>query len=589
MKKHHLYLIANAIILTGCTVVITPEAPEARGKIATNLRANIAASTLKVAGNQFDSSDEVGLYMKSAGQALAVTSVYSNANNVLMSLSGQDLVSNPPVMYPEIGSVDFIAYYPYTAAVSNDYTIDVNVAGQASALPTEVLYSNNVTRQVPTTSPVTLNFQYSLAKLEVKVIGGEDSPLVEADFEDMTATIDGMFTQGKLQLTSGEITNRQVTQQITLYKKDSDDNSATFEALVLPHVVADGEITFAFVANGITYQHKRTVNYDSHSLYKLTFELNFSSPEPTAVLLSTLILPRDEFPVENIPINVLPENKPIFRLVASSTSLFAGDEFTVTIRVENNPGRADVLTLYFNYDKDIFEAIDYQPAIGDNSSINSDNPNHSRGHRVAGIGLNNTNTSFDYGIITFRVKNGIEAGNYSMSFPSFEGILFESSTVTYENEDIVLLGVMLSLLAKPEIKLTPTSTVLNVGDEFDVTIDIKNNPGIFTGFRVDIIYDKNVFEPVSYQESSELNFGLSMDNPDHPEGHRVSGSAATGAIISNSSFTCGIITLKVKEDATLGSYDMNISSSSSFTSSAIRYENNSITLTGTSLTIVNIP
>jgi len=296
----------SAVLFTGCTVVITPEAPEARGQIAANLRANIGVSTLKVANNQFEASDEVGLYMKRAGQALAIPSVYSNADNLRMSLSGQDLVSDPPVMYPESDNVDFIAYYPYTALVSSDYTIDVNVTGQALGLPTEVLYSNNVRNQVPTPQPVTLEFQYSFAKLEITVIGGENSPLIEDDFEFMTASINGMFTQAKLQLTNGEVTNRQEKETITLYKISNNATSTTFEALVLPHMVADGEISFVFNAGGVNFQHKQTVSYDSHSLYKHTFALNFS-PQPMAVLLNTIILPRDEHSNEIIPVDPMPE------------------------------------------------------------------------------------------------------------------------------------------------------------------------------------------------------------------------------------------------------------------------------------------
>ena len=304
MKRHFLYLIISVVLFTGCTVVITPEAPEAKGNIAVNLKSNITSSSLKVTNNRFDASDEVGLYMKRAGQALAIFSVYSNADNVHMNHNGIALVSDPPLMYPEISNVDFIAYYPYTAAVSSDYTIDVSVAGQASGLPAEVLYSNNVRSQMPTSAPVTLNFFYMLAKLEITVTNGEVSPLFESDFNSMTASIDGMYTQAKLQLTDGEITNRQSIQQITLYKKESDENSATFEALILPTMATDGEITFSFHVNGVTYQHKRTVNYDSHSLYRLNFELNFSSSDPMATLLDTHIFPRNEYPIENIPIEV---------------------------------------------------------------------------------------------------------------------------------------------------------------------------------------------------------------------------------------------------------------------------------------------
>jgi formylglycine-generating enzyme required for sulfatase activity len=302
MKKISLnYLIiaafAGMAAFTGCK----KDGSETAGQVAVNLKADIKqASTLKVANDQWEASDKVGLYMKRAGQALTASgAVYSNADNVQMSLSLGDLVATPEVNYPENGNVDFIAYYPYTATVGSDYSIDVNVASQSSGPPQEVLYSNNVTGQAPTTLPVTLNFLYSLAKIEITVTGGQNSPLDVADFTAMTASIEGMYTQAKLQLADGTFTGKNTIQTITLYKKGNTATSATFEALVLPTTTDDGEVTFAFHVGDITFRHVRTTNYATHNLYRLNFALDF----PIAILRNTCIVPRnDENPIQNITI-----------------------------------------------------------------------------------------------------------------------------------------------------------------------------------------------------------------------------------------------------------------------------------------------
>jgi len=286
----------------GCRVDVTPEAPDATGSIQVNLRADIApASTLKVANDQWEAGDKVGLYMKPAGQPLS--GAYSTVRNVPMSLEGQTLVADPPVNYPENGNVDFIAYHPYTAAVGSDFTVDVDVAGQAGGLPTEVLYSDYVKNQTATSSPVTLNFLYSLAKLEITVKSGEGSPVAEGEFAGMTASIEGMNTQAKLKLADGSFTGKDAKQTITLHKTGSTATSVTFEALVLPTVEADGEITFVFHLNGVTYRETRTVNYASHSLYRLNFAITTSFPEPKATLLNTYIYPRNEYPDQDISVD----------------------------------------------------------------------------------------------------------------------------------------------------------------------------------------------------------------------------------------------------------------------------------------------
>jgi formylglycine-generating enzyme required for sulfatase activity len=210
------------------------------------------------------------------------------------------LVAAPEVYYPESGSVDFIAYYPYTASVASGYTIAVDVSNQATALPGEALYSNSATNQAATEDAVMLNFTYSLAKLEITAVGDENSTLAAADFTAMTASIEGLYTQAKLQLADGTFTGKDV-----LYKTGSTATSATFEALVLPTAVTDGELTFAFLVGGVTCQKKMTATYAAANLYRLNFAIDGSSPsQSTAILLNSCIEPRTDNPTQNYTASV---------------------------------------------------------------------------------------------------------------------------------------------------------------------------------------------------------------------------------------------------------------------------------------------
>ena len=175
--------------------------------IAVNLRASINPLTTRVVNDQWQTNDQVGLFMVRTGQSLSTTSVLANANNAQMTVENGVLTSNPPVMYPLTGNVDFIAYFPFHSSVGSNFTIPVNVANQSAGLPTEVLFSNNITNQAPTASAVTLNFHYSLAKLELRITGGANSTLSETDFANMTVGIEGMYTQADLQLVNGTFTN----------------------------------------------------------------------------------------------------------------------------------------------------------------------------------------------------------------------------------------------------------------------------------------------------------------------------------------------------------------------------------------------
>ena len=295
-------LATMSLYFSSCDKMILPE-EDPTEQVAVNLNANIGSATTYVANDQWEAGDKVGLYMKRAGQALTTTgAIYNDAANVQMSLSGQTLTSTLPVNYPTGGNVDFIAYYPYTASVDNyDFTIPVNIAGQAAGLPAEILYSNNVTNQAPTASAVTLNFTYALAKIELTVTNGANSTLTASDFAAATVTVESLYTQAKFKLADGTFTGYQAKQSVTFRRKSVTATFATFEALAMP---TNEEITFLFDVGGSVYRHKMPVNYASHTLYKYNFALDFPSfPNPTASLLNTVIISRGEQPEQNISVD----------------------------------------------------------------------------------------------------------------------------------------------------------------------------------------------------------------------------------------------------------------------------------------------
>ena len=276
--------------------------------IAVNLRANITPQTTRVANGQWQQNDQVGLFMVRTGQSLSSASVFPNANNALMTVQGGVLTSNPPVMYPADSNVDFIAYYPFSSTVGSNFTIPINAGNQSAGLPTEVLFSNNITNQAPTTNAVTLNFLYSLAKLNITVTAGAGSTRSAVDFDNMSVSIEGMYTQADLQLTNGTFTNHRERQAFTLYNTGNTATSASFAALVLPSGGSE-EITFLFDVGGVVYRHTMTVDKAAANLYRLNFALDPPSfPEPMATLLNAVIIPRTEhtqnFLLNDWPISV---------------------------------------------------------------------------------------------------------------------------------------------------------------------------------------------------------------------------------------------------------------------------------------------
>ena len=363
-KQALLLLILAAI--TGCNNE-KPDASEQNERIPVNLTADIKpASTLKVANDQWESNDKVGLYMKKAGQALY--SADGDAANVEMSLSGQTLCSDPPVMYPINNNVDFVAYYPHTVAIGDDFTINVNVAGQAAGLPVEILYSDNVKNQPPTQTPVKLDFMYSLAKLVVTVTGGANSTFSPDDFAAMTVSIEGMYTQANLQLENGKFNDRKAKQTIEMFKTGNTATFATFEALVLPTTTTDGEITFLFNVGGHTYQHKQAAEYATHSLYRLNFALDFSSSEAT--VLDTYIVPRDEY-TQNITVDVTTAPKMALTTARSGEVriyMFGSGDFTIDWGDGSAIEKHTFVDFHIEVDTILYDYLKYSHYYSENSS-----------------------------------------------------------------------------------------------------------------------------------------------------------------------------------------------------------------------------
>ena len=303
--KHLFYpfvlLLAASVIFTGCRS--DDPMPDPDNPIAVNLQANITPATVRVANDQWQANDQVGLFMVEANQPLSNASIVNNNHNVLMTIQGNALTPSRPVLYPMRSNVGFIAYFPFQSSVGSSFTIPVNVGNQSAGLPTEVLFSNNITNQAPTENPVTLNFRYSLAKLEITVTGGANSTLTPADFANMTMSIEEVYTQANLQLANGTFANHSARQTVGLHRTSNTGTSTSFEALVLP---VNGEIAFLFNIDGVVFRRAVTVDYVAANLYRLNFALNF----PSATLLNAEIIPREVNPPQDIDVDAVPSVNP---------------------------------------------------------------------------------------------------------------------------------------------------------------------------------------------------------------------------------------------------------------------------------------
>ena len=291
MKKRIFYyysVLFVVMLFTGCK----DDKPVSASidRIEVNLKAAVGSSLKVTNGGDWELTDKIGLYMKKSGAALSTTAaVYSDGDNLEMSIDGDRLSSTPSLYYPAKGNVDFIAYYPYTSSVSADYTIDVSVAEQSTVV--ETLYSANVENQAPTQEPVTLDFKYSMAKLVVTVTGSDGSGFTSGDLDNMSVFVNGMFTEAQLNLVDGSFSGHQSPGIIALRKSAPATTSVRFEALVLPD--AEGDRTFLFKLGNVSFPYVVKESFNAATEYRFNFTLNVTDIVWTVTLLNASILPRN--------------------------------------------------------------------------------------------------------------------------------------------------------------------------------------------------------------------------------------------------------------------------------------------------------
>lgn len=181
--------------------------------------------------------------MKKAGADLGAATaankqfVADDRGNLTAAAADQALV------YPE-GAVDFVAYYPYTASVTEN-KVAVDVKNQSKPEAIDLLYSNNATNVTASANAVNLGFKHQLAtvRLNIKAQG-------IASTAGLTATLKGSKTAGSFNLADGTLAVTDASAADIAFTVNAAGTQA--EAIVLPQNAAGVKVQFTL--NGKTIE-----------------------------------------------------------------------------------------------------------------------------------------------------------------------------------------------------------------------------------------------------------------------------------------------------------------------------------------------
>lgn len=262
----------------------------------------------RVSGNAWNANDEVGIYMMNAGSSIE-TATAQNKKYIAQTNGTLTAASGNGIYLPESGSVDFIAYYPYTTSVSGN-KIAVNVSDQSKPAAIDLIYSNSTKGiEATTATTISLAFTHQLTKLTLNVT---KDATVET-LSGLNVTMKGISTEGEFNLADGTLTattgtnNKEVAMNV-----NAEGTTAT--AIILPTASASDQtainLTFSLNGQSFTYTIANTAIFEKGTNVTFNANLSINNGKPVVTVGNATITNWTEKPGGDINVNFDGETQP---------------------------------------------------------------------------------------------------------------------------------------------------------------------------------------------------------------------------------------------------------------------------------------
>lgn len=264
----------------------------------------------RVSGNTWNANDEVGIYMMNSGSGIEAATAQNKkyiaqTNGTLTAASGNG------IYLPESGSVDFIAYYPYTTSVSGN-KIAVNVSDQSKPAAIDLIYSNG-TKGIEATSATTVSlaFTHQLTKITLNVT---KDATVET-LSGLTVNMKGISTEGEFNLADGTLAATAGTnnKDVAMYM-DVQGTTATATAIIIPTASASEQtainLTFNLSGQSFTYTIDNTSIFEKGTNVTFNANLSINNGKPVVTVGNATITAWTEKAGGDIDVNFDGETQP---------------------------------------------------------------------------------------------------------------------------------------------------------------------------------------------------------------------------------------------------------------------------------------
>lgn len=208
----------------------------------------------------WEANDVIGVFMLANSDNVLST----NIPYVTSKGDGYFVSQNSPIYYPD-GPVDFIAYYPYSGAISDHTNYPIDLSNQTAQSAIDLMTAVNLTGRQLTSPQGNLQFKHLLAKLVLNLKSTSGSSL-----KGIKASISGLKVKGTANLSDGTITP---SGEATTFSLFINEEATQAEAILLPQALS-GNLKIKLELNGQSKEIETEIAGSIERGYKYIYNVN---------------------------------------------------------------------------------------------------------------------------------------------------------------------------------------------------------------------------------------------------------------------------------------------------------------------------
>lgn len=209
----------------------------------------------------WEANDVIGVFMLANSDNVLAT----NIPYVTSKGDGYFVSQNRPIYYPD-GPVDFIAYYPYSEAISDHTNYPIDLSNQTAQSAIDLMTAVNLTNRELGSTQGNLQFKHLLAKLVLNLKSTSGSSL-----KGIKASISGLKVKGTADLSAdGSITP---SGEATTFSLFINEEATQAEAILLPQTLS-GNLKIKLELNGQSKEIETEIAGSIEQGYKYIYNVN---------------------------------------------------------------------------------------------------------------------------------------------------------------------------------------------------------------------------------------------------------------------------------------------------------------------------